>query len=124
MKGRKRCQLLPIDFFQPNKSNRSNTSLMTSFALNLFSGKKFQLETVSIIGWVYISKRESINISLLITIQNINETKAQNHLYEFFNKLNRSFPRQILCPKRHPYRSLKTKALTRGRSIQFVKEFV
>ena len=75
--------------------------------------------------WAGLHQGENrLTIPLLITIQNINETKDQNHLYEFFYKLNRSFPRHVLCFKRSVGVPLRTKDLTRGRSINIHKKIV
>ena len=74
-------------------------------------------------GFTFVGENR-LTIPLLITIQNINETKDQNHLYEFFYKLNRSFPRYVLCFKRSVGVPLRTKDLTRGRSINIYKKIV
>ena len=56
--------------------------------MQLFSFDKHEMKG----GFTSVGENR-LTVPLLITIQNINETKAQNHLYEFFYKLNRSSPR-------------------------------
>ena len=48
----------------------------------------------------------------------------KNRLHDSYSNINWSSPRSVLCSKRFSDPSLETKALTRGRSIKFVKEFV